>query len=292
MTDYVLVTNAAAGSTEDDAVEAARAVLARSGSVEVVATSSPDELVDVLRRADGRPVVVAGGDGSLHAVANAARRLPLAERPVLGLVPLGTGNDFARGVGLPLDPAEAAELITGTEAQPVDLLVDDAGEVTVNAVHLGLGAEASRAGARLKPRMGRLGYAAGAAWASLRPATLRVTVRVDGRVVHTGSMLQVALGNSGYVGGGTELVPGADPTDRRVTVIVSGALRPAARLAYAVHLRRGEHHRLREVVRVEGREVEVSGDPFVLVSDGEISGPVTDRRWSVEPGAVRMHLPS
>ena len=57
---------------------------------------------------DGREVVVAGGDGSLHAVVAALHERGELADAAVGLIPLGTGNDFARGVGLPLDPAEAA----------------------------------------------------------------------------------------------------------------------------------------------------------------------------------------
>jgi diacylglycerol kinase (ATP) len=70
------------------------------------------------------------------------RRGEAATTPV-GLVPLGTGNDFARGVGIPLDHIEAARLVRTGRPRPVDLIVDDSGGVVVNAVHVGAGAGAA-----------------------------------------------------------------------------------------------------------------------------------------------------
>lgn len=291
MHDYLLITNSAAGSAEDDAVEAARAVLASAGAVEVAATESPEELDDVLAALGRRTVVVAGGDGSLHAVVNALHRLDLLGSATLGLVPLGTGNDFARGVGLPLDAAEAAQVIVASAPVATDLVLDSAGTTVVNSVHLGLGADAARAGESWKPRLGRLGYAVGALIAGLRPEFIRVTVTVDGQPVHAGRVVQVAIGNGAYVGGGTELVPGADPASGSLTVIVSRATGPLTRLAYAARLRRGEHHRMREVLRVRGSSVEVSGEAFWLSTDGEITGPHTRHTWTARPGALRMHRP-
>lgn len=291
MNSYLLVTNAAAGSNEESAVAAATAVLERHGAVEVAATSEPSELDDVLRGVDGRTVVVAGGDGSLHAVVNALHRLGLLDDATVGLVPLGTGNDFARGSGIPLDPAEAAAVIAGAPAVPIDLVLDSDDRVVVNNVHLGVGAEASRAGAAWKPRLGRFGYAVGALVAGLRPAFTRVRVVVDDRPVYSGHVTQVAIGNGSHVGGGTELVPGAEPASGDLVVIVSRELRLGARLAYLARLRRGLHHQMREVTRVTGRKVSVSGEEFWLSTDGEISGPYRSMTWSLLPATLRMHLP-
>ena len=291
MNGYLLVTNSSAGTNEDEAVDEARTVLAEKGPVEVVATGSPDELDEVLRGADGRTVVVAGGDGSLHAVVNALYRLDLVGSVPIGLVPLGTGNDFARGIGIELDPAKAAELVAVTEPEPLDLVLDSTGTVMVNNAHLGVGAEASRSGAGWKRRIGRAGYAVGALSAGLNPDFVRVRVVVDGVGVYSGRVAQVAVANGPNVGGGTELVPGADPSSRTLTVIISRAVGPLNRLLYAIRLRRGEHHLMREVSRMTGKEVNVSGGEFRLSTDGELSGPHRSVTWELLPGALRMHQP-
>jgi diacylglycerol kinase (ATP) len=289
----LLVANARAGTLERQALAAALDVLRPRTEVEVVETRSPEELEQVLLRIEGRSLVVAGGDGTLHAVVNALHRRGLLEKVRLGLVPLGTGNDFARGVGIPVDAVEAAGLVVSGVSTKVDLIVDDTGLVAVNNAHLGVGAQASHAAQKWKPRLGRLGYAVGALVAGMRPRFLRLRVAVDGRqLVRHRRVAQVAIGNGSRVGGGTELIPGAHPSSGDLHVIVSRARGRWRRLAYLARLRFGTHDQMKEVERATGREVAVVGDPFYVVTDGELSGPHTRRTWRVLPGALEMYLPA
>lgn len=292
MTGILLLTNADAGTNDDETLAAAMDVLRAGAEVEVCATSSPEELDDVCGRIGDRTVVVAGGDGSLHAVVNALHRGGHLPATPVGLIPLGTGNDFARGAGIPLDPAEAARLVLARRPVEVDLAVDSLGTVVVNNVHLGVGAQASREATVWKPRLGRLGYAVGALVAGLRPAFLRLDVEVDGDLVvsRRHRVAQVAIGNGTTVGGGTELTPEADPTDGLLDVLVSFAVTPAARLGYLVQLRRSRHHDREDVVYLRGSRVSVAGEAFWTSADGEITGPHRERSWRVEPAALRMVL--
>jgi YegS/Rv2252/BmrU family lipid kinase len=293
----LLISNAGAGTNEDEAVAEAVEVLREVYDVEQVATEDEDELDGVLREAGDRVVVVAGGDGSLHAVVNALWRLKRLERTRLGLVPLGTGNDFARGAGIPLEPAEAAAVINSGETVAIDLILDDGDRIIVNNAHLGIGADASRSALKWKPRMGkvglgRLGYAIGAVQAGLRPDFVYARVKVDGKLIDRPHRLaQVAIGNNSNVGGGTELIPGADPTSGTISVIVSRAVGPWKRVGYMLRLRGGSHHLMKEVERLRGTKVEVEGDEFWLSADGEVSGPHSSASWELLPDAVRMFLP-
>jgi YegS/Rv2252/BmrU family lipid kinase len=288
----LVVANANAGTLEQEALDEALEVLRRGAEVEVRETSSPAELDEVLGGSSHRTVVVAGGDGSLHAVVNALHRLGRLDKVRVGLVPLGTGNDFARGAGLPLDACEAAEVVASGRTCPTDLIVSDDGVVVVNNVHLGVGAQASRAASKWKSRLGRLGYLIGAIGAGLKPDFIRVNVRVDGEdLLPGGNVAQVAIGNGPAVGGGTELIPGADTTSGHLLVIVSRTVGPLSRLVYLARLKGGSHHLMEEVSRVHGKQVEVQGDDFWLTTDGELSGPHRRRSWEVVPGAVDMFLP-
>ncbi len=84
-----------------EAVEEALVVLRSRADVRVACTGDVDELREVLGGRDGRDVVVAGGDGSLHAVVGVLFDAGDLSGPTIGLIPLGTGNDFASGVGIP-----------------------------------------------------------------------------------------------------------------------------------------------------------------------------------------------
>lgn len=293
MEDILLIANASAGTHEEESLEAALKVLRPLANVTVESTSSPEDLDRVLGENKICSVVVAGGDGSLHAVINALQRLDRLSSTPVGLIPLGTGNDFARGVGIPLEPEEAAQVVASGRTTPTDLIVDDTDQVVINNAHLGVGAEASRAADKWKPRLGKLGYAMGALSAGYDPQFVRVTVTVDGReIARRRKVAQVAIGNGSLVGGGTELIPGADPADGQLVVIVSRARGVGQRLAYLVRLRRGKHHLMKEVDRTNGTSVVVEGDAFYVITDGEISEHKCPRRsWELKAGAVEMYLP-
>nr|WP_179730209.1 diacylglycerol kinase family protein [Nocardioides kongjuensis] len=288
-----MITNSDAGTADREAVDAALAVLREGAEVEVSGTSSPEELDDVLASAGERTVVVAGGDGSIHAVVQALHaRADLAGR-TLALIPLGTGNDFARTLGLPLDPAQAAHVVLTGTPRPTDLVVDEDGQVTVNSVHLGAGAEAGKRGARWKERLGKVGYPIGALQTALNPPSLRVRVEVDDEVVVDVDqpVLMVAVGNGASVGGGTELTPDAEPHDGQVDVLVATPRGPVARLGYLVRLPFARHEDHGDVRILRGRTVRVSGTAFDCNSDGEIDGPVRSRTWRVQPAAYAMVVP-
>jgi diacylglycerol kinase (ATP) len=304
MEPLLVITNSDAGPADKDSLEVALAVLRAHCSVEVAASSNPGELDSVLHRAGSRPIVVAGGDGSLHTVVSALYRRNDLKSAILGLLPLGTGNDFARGVGVPLDLEEAAHVLLEGTPRPLDLVVDEVGEVVVNVVHAGAGAIASRVGARWKERLhsigiggldlGRLGYPIGALQAAVAPPFVRLHVEVDGEVVVDldQPVLMVAVGNGSHVGGGAGLTPYADPSDGRVDVMVTRSLGPLARLGYAASLALGRHPERDDVTYLRGTTVSVSGEAFWCSADGEVYGPERHRTWHVEPAAYSMLLPT
>lgn len=298
-----MIANRDAGTAESQTLSTGLEVLRSAASVEVAVTSNPGELDGVLHRAGSRRIVVAGGDGSLHAVVAALHRRHELPGRVLGLLPLGTGNDFARCMGIPLDVGEAARLVLEGDVRPVDLIVDERGAVVVNQVHVGAGADAARHGAGWKTglgsigvgglNLGRLGYPVGALRTALHPPAVRLRVEVDGDVVNDlhRPVLMVAIGNGTSVGGGTELTPEADPEDGMVDVMISRAVGPLARIGYAALLTRARHHERDDVTYLRGRRVSVSGKAFWCSADGEIDGPERQRTWHVEPAAYSMPLP-
>ena len=294
MTRLLVVTNPAAGGAADLAVQRALTVLRAAADVKVASTSSSAELDDVLSAADGRQPVVVGGDGSVHALVLALYRTGMLDSaPPVGLIPLGTGNDLARTAGIPLDPMAAAKVILDGHHRGMELLVDDAGGVVVNAVHLGVGAEAARAASRWKRRLGKAAYAVGSVVAGVSTAGWRLHVEADGEVLVTMDrrVLMVGLGLGSSIGGGSPLAPFANLDDGLVDVVISFAVGPVARLAYAVHLHRGAHVHRPDVRLIRAKQVVVSGEPFPYNADGEIGGPVRRREWTVLKDAWRLCVP-
>jgi diacylglycerol kinase (ATP) len=299
----LVIMNSDAGTAAEESLKPGLEILRERASVELAHTANPGELDGVLHRAGSRRIVVAGGDGSLHAVVAALHRRHDLQDAVLGLLPMGTGNDFARAMGIPLDVEEAARLVLEGEVRPVDVMVDDTGQVVVNNVHVGAGAQASRRGHRWKKRLGsigvgglnlgRIGYPLGALQAAFLPPSLHLRVEVDGEVVNDVDepVLMVAVGNGSSVGGGAEITPDADAEDGRLDIMVSRSIGPLAKVAYAVQVARASHLERDDVLSVRGRTVTISGEEFYCSADGELSGPERRRTWRLEPAAYRMALP-
>jgi YegS/Rv2252/BmrU family lipid kinase len=293
MQRMLVITNPKPGSYDSGDVDAVVDALSAGSDVQVAQSSDLAELRSSLAQRDGRDVVVVGGDGSLHAVINALHELGDLDGPRVALIPFGTGNDFARTLGLPPDPADAVAVVHDARTVALDVLVDDSGAVVVNAAHLGVGTEAATAATRWKSRLGRFGYVVGAVVAGVRTAGVRVRVVADGTVVAGGRrrVLQVAAANGTYVGGGAPLAPLARPDDGRLDVVVSFALAPPQRMLYAILVRVGRHPDYHRVRTVQATEVTVSGEPFKTNVDGELIEPVPTRTWTVRPAAFRMLVP-
>ena len=292
-----MITNADAGSTDRDSIDLALGILRAHGEVEVAASDNPDELAQVLSEAGDRTIVIAGGDGSLHAVIAALYEKDDLAGRTIALLPLGTGNDFARALGLPLEAEAAARIIVSGASRPVDLLVEDGGDVVVNSVHAGASVQASRSAAKWKSRLspiglGILGYPIGAALTALHPS-VRLTVEADGEIIARANqrLLMVVIGNGSSVGGGAELTPDADPGDGYADVMVSLAAGPFARFAYAWGVRAGNHPVRADVITRRAKQVSVRGEKYSVSADGEISGPGEARTWRVLPSAYTIMAP-
>lgn len=300
---FLVLVNGAAGTTDDDTVAEAVAVLRRGAEVTVVATADEAELRTAVSDLGDRLPVVMGGDGSLHA---AVRALDLAgvldHGTPVGLIPRGTGNDLARTLGLPLDAAEAAAVVLDGAPRPLDLIRDDAGGLAVNVVHVGVGARAAAEALRFKERLGTVAFPLGAAIAGMTSSGWPLRVEVDGRLAVHGTedwaadgstdVLMLAVCNGATIGGGTPLAPDALVDDGLAEVVVCTATSPAARAAFAAALLTGRHVDRPDVLVTRGREVTFSGPPVDLNADGEVAEDIASRTWRVERHAWSVLVPA
>ncbi|HSI93890.1 MAG TPA: diacylglycerol kinase family protein, partial [Jiangellaceae bacterium] len=168
MDQLLVIYHEQAGGSSAEIRESVVETLRAGATVAVEGVEEPGDLRRVLTAYAGWRPVVLGGDGSFHALVAALHELDRTGDQPLGLVPLGTGNDLARSLGLPLEPAAAAEVVLHGRPRALDVLVDDAGGVAVNAVHLGVGAAAAERAGPLKGPLGRLAYPVGALLAGVR----------------------------------------------------------------------------------------------------------------------------
>lgn len=229
-------------------------------------------------------VVVAGGDGSIAAVAAAAGAAGLS----LAVVPAGTANDFARGIGLPTELTEACRLaVRGAVLRPLELGWMNREVPFVNVASAGLPAPAAARARSWKARLGPLAYGLGAVAAGLRAEPLTCLVECDGEELLAGDAWQVTVAASGAFGAGAR-VEEADPADGALEVVAVEAGARLALPALAYRLRTGNvtahpraFHR-----RCEHAHVQVPGATRWNV-DGELV-TAGDARFSATKGAFRL----
>jgi membrane-associated protein len=260
-----------------------------------VVTRSERELWDVLRSAEALDlrVVLVGGDGTVHAAANA----PLARLPELALVPTGRANNVARALGIPVGRAEALAVAAGAPAQPVDALrvaTPDRFVYAVEAVSAGFQAEA-RAGydAENSADLWQGVKALVRAVRRYRPYTASVDfVRPEwansmlGPRLRSSATAQLFLSNLPYFGFGFEVDPGADHSDGRLEAIFIEARGRGRLLRLLAAARRGRHIGRRGVSRVSATRARLT-EPLPLVADAVPLG-VTTATVSVEHARLRV----
>lgn len=258
-----LVANDAAGSGVS-AEQVARRL--REAGAEVVAVHDVREPEAATVPRPDR-LVVAGGDGSVGpaAAAAAGAGLPLA------VVPTGTANDFARELGIPLDVDAACAVAADPSAaeRSFDLARAD-GRPFVNAASAGLSVLAARRAHPLKPRLGPLAYAVGAARAGLAGRPLDCRVVVDGDERWAGPAWQVIVAGTGAFGGGASL-DAVEHADGRLDVAVLEGGPRIALVRRAWGMRRGDLAGQAGVRHARGRVVEVHGTTIAAFNvDGEV----------------------
>jgi diacylglycerol kinase (ATP) len=276
-----IVLNPAAGAGAGRRVRAEleRALRRRGAAFRIEETRAAGHAVDLagLAAQAGAPVVVAaGGDGTINEVANGLLRARAGgATAVLGVVPVGTGNDFVKGVS-GARPREAAydTLLTG-RARPVDAgrVVWSGGDVAfVNAMGTGIDVEVVRQMERLRGLPGGVVYALGLVRAlrRFRPVRLRVTLD-DGRVVDRPVMI-AALSNGHCVGGAFRLSPDARNDDGRLDLCLVEAVGAVGVARLLPRVLRGTHGRDPAVhtARTTAATVEVEGGPLWFQIDGEL----------------------
>jgi YegS/Rv2252/BmrU family lipid kinase len=237
--------------------------------------------------AAGEAAVVLSGDGLVGAVAHVLRSHPGA---VLGVLPGGRGNDFARVAGIPLDAEAACDVIAKGTPQPVDL-GDVEGATFIGIASLGFDSEANRIANEAPPQLGGLVYAYGAlrALAAWRHAAFEVVVDGEARSF---SGWSVACANSKAYGGGMFMAPDADLHDGQLDVVISEATSKARFLRVLPAIFKGRHVEEPTVHVLRGAQVRVSADrPFTVYADGDPIGELPCTIRAVRD-AVKVLLPA
>lgn len=294
---FSLLVNAGSGGGAAPGAVVPVARLLRDAGARVEVSYSPgplamaDLVADAVRRGD--VVVSVGGDGMLSSLVGPVSRAG----GVLGLLPAGRGNDFARMLDLPTTPEGQARLLLDGHLHPVDLIgLGD--RLVAGSVYAGVDARASELvdRARRLPRSVQYPYAALRSLAGYRPGRYRVVV--DG-VPREYDAATVVVANSAYYGKGMRIAPDAQIDDGVLDVVViEAASRPALMRALPT-VYDGSHVTRPDVHVTRGRRVELQGDsaaPIPVGGDGEPLGLLPRRADAplvveVQPAALTVVAP-
>lgn len=261
-----------------------------STEVHIAVTQAPRHAIEIARNAPaGSRVVAVGGDGTVHEV---VRGIAGSDKAI-GVIPIGSGNDFARMVGLRGLSLEAA-LHTALQGR---IHTVDLGMVNNQpyGASLGIGFDAAVAGKALSAPtflrgMPRYLYSM---FAVLKELTLpSLELIQNGQVIYRGRTLLVALMNASTYGGGIPIVPDAVPNDGLISAAVAGEFSRLGVVGILPRLLMGKHVHHRKLRFFQGTEFIARFDRAVPAhSDGELIEPSAEYRVHMVPGGLKVVQP-
>ncbi len=285
------------------------------GAFEDCYTEAPGDGTRLTRQAlrEGASTVIAvGGDGSISDVVNGFFEIPgedatEAPRPIradssLGVIPLGTGGDFIRSIGVPRDPVAAAHALATATPHTIDLgrvryTAHDGATSTryfVNVASFGIAGLVDKyVNQSRKSLPGTFGFALATLRAGVAYSNSPVRVRIDGGDWLTGPIYNVSLANGRFFGGGMKVAPHALLDDGKLDLVRFGDMGLSDLLRHGMDLYSGKHLDLSEVSasRVNAVEAEsADGREVLLDVDGEQPGRLP-ARFEVLPGAISLRAP-
>lgn len=217
--------------------------------------------------ADGaHRLIVVGGDGLVHLAVQAVAE----STTVLGVVPVGTGNDFARGIATIPDEPAAATLVALGDGEPLDL-IRVGGSWVASVATAGFSGDVNARANKLRFPRGPSRYtvATVAELPTLRRHDIRLTV--DGTPHEFRSAL-LAIANTGWFGGGMHIAPDADPGDGLLDITVVADVGRFELLRFFRLVFSGRHMGHPKVHGLRGSRVEIEADGLELWGDGEPLG--------------------
>jgi diacylglycerol kinase (ATP) len=273
---FVVNPSSGGGAAPEAVVPVARLLREAGATVDVTYSPGPKAMAGLVAVAleRGDVIVSVGGDGMLSSLAG-----PVSERGgVLGVLPAGRGNDFARMLGLPESVDDQAKLLLEAEPRQVDLLAltmpGAAPRLVAGSVYSGVDARANEIVDRAHwlPKQLQYPYAAIRSLATYSPGRYRVTV--DGATAEY-TAATVVVANSAYYGKGMKIAPAASVDDGVLDVIVIEAASRWEMIRSLPKVYDGRHVDLSGVTVLTGRRIEVAADarsPVPVGGDGESLG--------------------
>lgn len=289
-----VVLNPIAGSVTN--VDDLRQRLDQLGPAQIQVTEKPGEAEKAARDAaqNGCELVIsAGGDGTLNEVVNGLAIVGC--EATLGLLPLGTGNDFARALGMPVKVDEAIAHIHAGQTRLIDL-VHVTSEMDRYFINVSSGGFSGLVGEKLTPEMkktwGPLAYLRCAAAALPEMKAYRTEVRFDDNQNLDFDLYNMIVANGRYVAGGIPIAPEADIGDGLLDVVLIPKCSAGDLALLAAQILLGKHLTAENVTFRRAKKVTVNSEPGMWFNvDGELIGnePAT---FELRPRALRFIVPA
>ena len=262
-------------------------VLEKHYSIDVFETRTKNDAILLTSKAvetyQYKAIIAAGGDGTVHQVANGVIRGREDQRylPPVGVIPMGSGNDFAKTAGLKTDPHQLLSILQRFSVRSINLgkitYVDFSGQESeryfINVADIGMGPEVVR-------RVTESGRAFGSAMAYYKSiiTTFLTYKPIEVRAKTSswewrGKLRSLAVGNGKYYGHGLCIAPDAVLDDDLFQVFICGNVSVFDFIRYSQTLKRGRHVRIPEVLYRETTLIDFSSEKICLIEgDGEILG--------------------
>lgn len=222
---------------------------------------------EISSKPDCNTIVVMGGDGTLHEVLNGIKNF---DNCYLGLIPVGTGNDFALSANIPKDVKRAAEIIAFRAPRKIDFIELSSGLRSINAVGMGIDVDVLKR-TYASNRKGKSKYVRSLISSLLHFKSHNFTIRYDGKEEkHYG--LIAAVGNGSYIGGGIKVFPDADLSDGYLDLFMVDYISKLKILGAFLKLMRGKINKIKgaKAVKVKQAEFENDEENFTIQAEGEL----------------------
>ncbi len=264
--------------------------------IDVILTTHPDHATEIAATSEGfDTLIVLGGDGVVHEAVNGLMQLPKEKRPQFGVIPTGSGNDFARAVGMPKGLTNACHALSSAVSRPSDV-------GCVNGCYfaetLSFGLDAAIALDTVERRR-KTGLKGTALYATSSLYQLKHSFRsyeyslvVDGHEAEEGRSITFAVQNGPYYGGGFKICPEAQLDDGLLDICISHP--PISRLAAArafAKAKGGNHTSIKQIQMLQAKSLDITftEEPPVQIDGEKLTG--TAFHVQVEPGAIRFLYP-
>jgi YegS/Rv2252/BmrU family lipid kinase len=275
-----------------------RSITEEHGGVDWSGTVYPGHAIELAKQSEGYDLVIAmGGDGTVHEVMNGLMQIPENNRPILGVVPVGSGNDFAHGINASTVPTTALNRAIMGEPSTVDLglMTDQHGrrEYFDNTLGIGFGATVTIRSHRIPLLRGFLMYLTAVLQTILIDHNpIKMQMEVDGKTWEE-YIIYLVICNGPREGGGFLIAPDAKIDDGVLDYAMITNVSRLMMFRIVPEVMKGTHGRFKQVTIDKCKKFTLTADrPLYIHTDGEIfSGPGTDVRgvsFEILPNALKV----